>query len=72
MVCTKYEVYPDIAVYGKTLSNGYAVSAVVGREDVMQSAQTTFISSTFWTERIGSVAALKALDVMEKKTLGDC
>ena len=43
----KYEVYPDIAVYGKTLGNGYAVSAVVGREDVMQSAQTTFISSTF-------------------------
>ena len=63
----KYEVYPDIAVYGKTLGNGYAVSAVVGREDVMQSAQTTFISSTFWTERIGSVAALKTLDVMEKE-----
>lgn len=63
----QYEVYPDIAVYGKTLGNGYAVSAVVGREDVMQSAQATFISSTFWTERIGSVAALKALEVMEKE-----
>ena len=61
----KYEVYPDIAVYGKTLGNGYAVSAVVGREEIMQSAQATFISSTFWTERIGSVAALKVLEVME-------
>ena len=61
----KYEVYPDIAVYGKTLGNGYAVSAVVGREEIMQSAQATFISSTFWTERIGSVAALKVLNVME-------
>ena len=62
----KYHVYPDIAVYGKTLGNGYAVSAVVGREEIMQSAQSTFISSTFWTERLGSVAALKALEVMEQ------
>ena len=63
----KYGVEPDIAVYGKTLGNGYAVSAVVGCESVMQSAQSTFISSTFWTERIGSVAALKTLEIMEKE-----
>ena len=50
----------------KHLGNGYAVSAVVGREEIMQSAQSTFISSTFWTERLGSVAALKALEVMEQ------
>lgn len=62
----KYEVYPDIAVYGKTLGNGYAVSAVVGRDEVMQAAQSTFISSTFWTERIGSAAALKTLEVMQR------
>ena len=62
----KYNVYPDMAVYGKTLGNGYAVSAVVGREEIMQSAQSTFISSTFWTERLGSVAALKTLEVMEQ------
>ncbi|HSK21599.1 MAG TPA: aminotransferase class III-fold pyridoxal phosphate-dependent enzyme, partial [Egicoccus sp.] len=42
-------VEPDIAVFGKTLGNGYAVTAVVGREAVMQSAQDTFISSTLWT-----------------------
>ena len=63
----KYGVFPDIAVYGKTLGNGYAVSAVVGREAIMQAAQTTFISSTFWTERIGSAAALKVLEVMERE-----
>ena len=55
----KYGVDPDIAVYGKTLGNGYAVSAVVGVNEVMQLAQSTFISSTFWTERIGSAAVLK-------------
>jgi len=62
----KYGVQPDIAVFGKTLGNGYAISAVVGRSDVMQMAQTTFISSTFWTERIGSAAGLKTLEVMEQ------
>jgi glutamate-1-semialdehyde aminotransferase len=63
----RYGVFPDIAVYGKTLGNGYAVSAVVGREEIMQAAQSTFISSTFWTERIGSAAALKTLEIMERE-----
>ena len=62
----QYGVYPDMAIYGKTLGNGYAVSAVVGREEIMQSAQSTFISSGFWGERLGSAAALKTLEVMEK------
>lgn len=63
----KYGVEPDMAVYGKTIGNGYAVTAVVGRGSVMEAAQSTFISSTFWTERIGSVAALKTLEVMERE-----
>jgi len=63
----KYEVEPDMAVFGKTLGNGYAVTAVIGRRDIMEAAQTTFISSTFWTERIGSVAGLKALEIMERE-----
>ena len=67
----KYDVEPDIAIFGKALGNGYAVSAVVGRSDVMQMAQTTFISSTFWTERIGSAAGLKTLEVMEKEMSWD-
>ena len=58
-------VSPDIAMFGKAMGNGYAVTAVVGRREIMEAAQNTFISSTFWTERIGSVAALKSLEVME-------
>ena len=61
----KYKVAPDIAVFGKTLGNGYAINAVVGSRRVMESACSTFISSTFWTERIGPAAALASLDVME-------
>jgi glutamate-1-semialdehyde 2,1-aminomutase len=60
-----YGVDPDMAIFGKTLGNGYAINAVIGRESVMQSAQGTFISSTFWSERIGPAAALAALAVME-------
>lgn len=63
----KYGVQPDMAVYGKTLGNGYAITAVLGRRSVMEAAQSTFISSTFWTERIGSAAALKTLEVMERE-----
>jgi glutamate-1-semialdehyde 2,1-aminomutase len=62
----KYGVEPDMAIFGKALGNGYAITAVIGRRDVMECAQKTFISSTFWTERIGPSAALKTLDVMER------
>jgi glutamate-1-semialdehyde 2,1-aminomutase len=55
----KYGVEPDVAMFGKTIGNGYALTAVVGRREVMEAAQKTFISSTFWTERIGPTAALK-------------
>ncbi|MEO8680723.1 MAG: aminotransferase class III-fold pyridoxal phosphate-dependent enzyme [Vicinamibacterales bacterium] len=61
---TEYGVEPDMAMYGKAMGNGYAINAVVGRREVMEAAQTTFISSTFWTERMGPAAALKTLDVM--------
>jgi len=62
----KYGVEPDIAIFGKALGNGYAITAIIGRREVMDAAQSTFISSTFWTERIGPAAALKTLDVMER------
>jgi len=61
-----YDVEPDLAMFGKTLGNGYAINAVIGRREVMEAAQSTFISSTFWTERIGPSAALKTLEVMER------
>ena len=63
----KYGVEPDMAMFGKALGNGYAITATIGRESVMQAAQGTFISSTFWTERIGPSAALKTLEVMERE-----
>ena len=63
----KFNVEPDIAMFGKALGNGYAITAILGRKEVMEYAQTSFISSTFWTERIGPSAALKTLEVMERE-----
>jgi len=67
----KYGIEPDMAIFGKALGNGYAITAVIGRREVMEAAQSTFISSTFWTERIGSTAALKTLEVMERERSWD-
>ena len=56
-----YKVNPDMAVFAKAMSNGYPMASVIGTADVMQAAQGSFISSTYWTERIGPVAALATI-----------
>ena len=56
-----YGVNPDIAVFAKAMSNGYPMAAMIGTAAVMEAAQSTFISSTYWTERIGPVAALATI-----------
>ena len=67
----KYKVEPDMVMFGKTIGNGYALTAIVGKKSVMEAAQKTFISSTFWTERIGPTAALATLKVMEREKSWD-
>ena len=62
----KYKVNPDICILGKALGNGFAITTILGKRKIMENAQKTFISSTFWTERSGYVAALKTLEIMEK------
>jgi glutamate-1-semialdehyde 2,1-aminomutase len=56
-----YGLEPDMAVFAKAMSNGYPMAAVIGKTPVMQAAQDTFISSTYWTERIGPAAALATI-----------
>jgi len=61
-----FKVIPDIALFGKALGNGYAITAIIGKKNVMEYAQKSFISSTFWTERIGPSAAITTLNEMKK------
>lgn len=59
-------VEPDIAVFAKGMTNGYPLAAIIGRAEVMEASQETFISSTFYTERIALAAALKNIELYEK------
>jgi len=63
-----FDVTPDIAVMGKAMSNGYPMSAIIGK-NVMDAAQTSFISSTYWTERIGPAAAIATIRKMKENKL---
>jgi glutamate-1-semialdehyde 2,1-aminomutase len=56
-----YGLIPDIAVFAKSISNGYPMAAIIGKAQIMEAAQSTFISSTYWTERIGPVAAIATI-----------
>ena len=58
----KLGFHPDIAVFSKALGQGFCSSAVIGKKWVMESAEDAFITSTAWTERIGSVAALAMIE----------
>ena len=60
-----FKVYPDMCVFGKAMSNGYPMAAVIGRKKIMNMAQKTFISSTYWTERIGPTASLETIKALK-------
>ena len=62
----KYKIYPDLAMFGKSIANGHAFSLIAGKKDIMNTSKKTFISSTMWTERVGPTAALAALKEMER------
>lgn len=66
-----FKVDPDIAVFGKAISNGFPQGVVVGKRDVMESAQDSFISSTYWTERIGPTASIATIKKLKEKNVPD-
>jgi glutamate-1-semialdehyde 2,1-aminomutase len=60
---------PDIAVFAKGISNGFPMAAIIGKQEVMEVAQDTFISSTYWTDRIGPRAALATINKMKENNV---
>jgi len=60
-------VTPDMAVFAKSISNGYPMAAVVGRRDVMDPSARMFISSTYWSDTIGLRAALTTLHEAQRR-----
>ena len=67
----KFKVNPDIAIFGKALGSGYAINAVIGKKKILEKAENTFISSTFWGERIGFTAALSSIKEFKRLKVFD-
>ena len=61
-----YNVNPDMMVTAKAISNGYPMAAVIGKAEIMDAAQTSFISSTYWTEAVGPAAAIATIRKLER------
>jgi glutamate-1-semialdehyde aminotransferase len=62
---------PDIAVFAKGMSNGHPMAAIIGRREIMEGAQRSFISSTYWTDRTGPAAALATVRKMQRDHVPD-
>lgn len=67
----RFGVNPDMAVFAKSMANGYPMAAVIGKEEIMEAAQSTFISSTNWSERIGPVATLATIRKFERENVAE-
>lgn len=65
----KFGVNPDLAVFAKAIGNGHPMGAIIGRASVMEACQTSFISSTYWTEGVGPAAALATIKKMRSVDL---
>ncbi|MBK56982.1 MAG: aminotransferase class III [Flavobacteriaceae bacterium] len=67
----KLNVNPDIAIFGKSIGNGYPISTIIGKKKIMECAQDTFISSTMWTDRLGFIAANATLKKLKKNRVNN-
>lgn len=66
-----YGIEPDMAIFAKALGNGFPIGAVIGSKTAMDGAHRSFISSTYWTESVGPVAALATLEKMNECDIPD-
>ncbi|MHC4875909.1 MAG: aminotransferase class III-fold pyridoxal phosphate-dependent enzyme [Planctomycetota bacterium] len=62
----KFGVEPDMAIFAKTISNGFAMSAIIGNAGTMSAAEGSFISSAYWTEGIGPTAAVATIEKFQR------
>ncbi len=64
-----FGVTPDLATFGKGLANGYPVSAVAGKKEIMDYMSEVFFSFTFGGETLSLAAALATLKQLTKKPI---
>lgn len=67
-----YGVTPDMAVFGKAMANGYPISAVTGKKEILKEAEAkVFVSSTFFPNSLSYVASLKTIEILQRDKILD-
>jgi glutamate-1-semialdehyde 2,1-aminomutase len=61
-----FGVIPDMATFGKAIGNGYPIAAVAGKKEVMQAVQSSFVSSSYWSEPASMAAAIAIQNVIRR------
>jgi len=61
-----YGVVPDLSCFGKSMANGYPLSALVGKRKIMQLMEEIFFSTTFGGEAISIAASIATINKMQK------
>ena len=64
-------VTPDMAVFAKSMSNGFPMGAVVGKRAVMEPAARMFISSTYWSDPLGMAASLATIRELRRRNVSE-
>ncbi len=62
-----YHIMPDLACFGKGMSNGMPLSCVVGKRGIMESFTEVFFSTTFGGETLSLAAAIATINELRKK-----
>ena len=65
------KIDPDMVIYGKTIANGIPMSAIIGKKEIMNFALKTFVSSVFWTEKVGPASALAFIKKHRRLKIGN-
>ena len=68
----RYGVTPDLGTFGKAMANGYPLSCVAGKAEIMSVCEKkVFVSSTFFPNSLEMVAALKTMEILVREDVPD-
>lgn len=62
-----FDVTPDLTCLGKAMGNGFPISCVCGKRELMDVLKTCFVSSTFGGDLVGIAAAIKTIEIVSHK-----
>jgi len=64
-----FNVIPDLGCFGKAMGNGFPISAVAGKKEIMKLFEKVFCSFTFGGELMSITAAISTINKMKDKNV---